>query len=187
MSRASNTRLPVAVALGLTGIALAGCTNPDAPTAARGPVGAGAGPQPAGEPPAPGPRSNGGPVRTRAGVVEALSLYARLYTNWTYRTLALRERELIAMSTGSARLSEQQARASASTDTTIARGELRNSGSVLAVAPEASGHGRWVIVTREQTSGNSRYTGLPATYHVTLARPVHLQSGWAIGEWSPQS
>jgi hypothetical protein len=44
-----------------------------------------------------------------------------------------------------------------------------------------------VIVTREQTGGNSQYDGLQASYHVTLAELAQLKNGgWTVSEWLPQ-
>ncbi len=45
----------------------------------------------------------------------------------------------------------------------------------------------WVIVTREQTGGDTQYEGLPAAYHVTLAKLASVPGGYAVSEWLPQS
>ena len=45
----------------------------------------------------------------------------------------------------------------------------------------------WTIVTREQTSGAGEYEGLPAAYHVTLAKLAAVGGGYAVSEWLPQS
>ena len=56
------------------------------------------------------------------------------------------------------------------------------------IAASQEHRGQWVIVTREQTGGNSQYNGLQAAYHVTLAALQHLPDGrWAVSEWLPQS
>jgi hypothetical protein len=44
-----------------------------------------------------------------------------------------------------------------------------------------------VVVTREQTSGQGDYVGLPATDHVTIAQVEHTPRGWVISSWSPQN
>ena len=89
------------------------------------------------------------------------------------------------MSVAAARLAEQQAAASSRADTTITRGHIYNSGEILSIAPDASRPGTWVIVTREQTGGDTQYEGLPASYHVTLAQLAHVPGGYAVSQWSP--
>ena len=44
-----------------------------------------------------------------------------------------------------------------------------------------------MIVTREQTGGDTQYEGLPAAYHVTLAQLASVPGGYAVSEWLPQS
>ncbi len=117
----------------------------------------------------------------------ALSAFSRLYSNWTYRTLTSDQRRLAAMSVGAARLAERQAAASSEADTTIARGHIWNSGQIVSIAGDLAQPGTWAIVTREQTGGSTQYEGLPASYHVTLARLAHVPGGWAVTEWLPQS
>ena len=91
------------------------------------------------------------------------------------------------MSVGAARLAEQQAAASSEADTTIARGHIWNSGQIVSIATRPRRRGTWVIVTREQTGGDTEYEGLPAAYHVTLARLARVPGGYAVSEWLPQS
>lgn len=178
----------IAVCLVLGAVALAGCTNPDAPS--TGPQTAGtASPQNAGEQPAPAPAS---PTAQTPGDVQptplaALTAFSRLYSNWTYRTVTSDQRALAAMSVGAARLAEQQAAASSEADTTIARGRIWNSGQIVSIAADVSRAGTWDIVTREQTGGSTEYEGLPAAYHVTLARLARVPDGFAVSEWLPQS
>jgi hypothetical protein len=177
-----------AVCLLVAVVVLAGCTNPDAP---------GAGPttssttslQNGGEPPAPAPTSpaSQAPVSVQATPSAALAAFSRLYSNWTYRTLTSDQRGLAAMSVGAARLAEQQAAASSQADTTIARGHIWNSGQIVSIAGNLAQHGTWVIVTHEQTGGSTQYEGLPASYHVTLARLARVPGGYAVSEWLPQS
>jgi len=183
--RASRTAAAATLACA---VALTGCTNPDAlggrPTS-RPAVSPG-GP---GEPPAPAPTPPSGQpvVGVRAKPEEALHAFAELYVNWSYRTLTARQRLLATMSVGSARAAEQQAAASSASDPVIRSGQIRNSGQVVSVAPDAVRRGYWVITTLERTSGNTQYRGLPAGYHVTLARLASIQGGYTVSEWLPQS
>jgi hypothetical protein len=117
----------------------------------------------------------------------ALAAFSRLYSNWTYRTLTSDQRRLAAMSVGAARLAEQQAAASSQADTTIARGHIWNSGQIISLAQDLAKPGTWAIVTREQTGGSMQYEGLPATYHVTLARIARVPGGCTVIEWLPQN
>jgi hypothetical protein len=175
--------LPVALA----SLALSGCTNPDAPSTAT--EATPSSPQNAGEPAAPLPPSlsTQAPAAVQPAPMRALEVFAGLYVNWTYRTLTSNQRQLAAMAVGPARLAEQQAAASTQADTTITRGHIYNTGGIISIAPERSHPETWVIVTREQTGGSSEYQGLPATYHVTLAKLAHLPRGYAVELWSPQT
>ncbi len=186
MSRHVLRTLLVLVVLSAV-VALSGCTNPDAPSART--ETASTSPQNTGEPPAPPPPSSQaqGPADVQPTPVKALEAFARLYVNWTYRTLTGDQRQLAAMSVGAARLAERQAAASSQADTTIARGHIYNTGQIVSVAPDLSQPGTWVIVTREQTGGSSEYQGLEAAYHVTLAKLAHVQQGYVIESWLPQS
>jgi len=178
----------LAVCLALAAVALAGCTNPDPPSAVQSTT-ASVSPQNQGEPPAPPPPSAA--AQTPAGVqptpARALDVFAGLYVNWNYRTLTASQRKLAAMSVGPARLAEQQAAATSQADTTITRGRIWNSGQIVSAAGDLAHPGMWVIVTREQTGGNSQYEGLPAAYHVTLAQLARVPGGYAVSQWLPQS
>ena len=66
----------------------------------------------------------------------ALTAFAELYVNWSYQTLTAQQRTLAAISVGAARLAEQQAAAASAADSTIAQGQIRNSGQVMSIAPE---------------------------------------------------
>jgi len=175
----------------LAAVALTGCRNPDAPTATvtGGVTTAAAAPGSPGEPTAPAAPSGASqaPARVAHTPQAALGAFAWLYINWDYRTLTAEQRTLAATAVGPARLAEQQAAATSSGDSTISRGHIHNTGQVVSVAPDAAQPGRWVIVTREQTGGNTQYEGLPATYHVTLARLAPVPGGYAVSEWLPQS
>jgi hypothetical protein len=187
MSRRTLKGLTVPCVL-LGALALVGCSNPDAPSAAPRTTSA-ASPQNAGEPPAPAPASVAvqAPASVQRTPLAALGAFSHLYTNWTFRTLSSDQRMLAAMSVGAARLAERQAAASSEADTTIARGRIWNSGQIASVAPNVSRPGTWVIVTREQTGGSTQYEGLPASYHVTLARLARVSGGYAVSEWLPQN
>lgn len=113
--------------------------------------------------------------------------FATSYVNWSYSSLATTQRALAASAVGAARGAEQQAAASTHADPTISAGRIRNSGRVVSVAAERGQPGTWVIVTREQTSGSGSYEGLPASYHVTLAKLARVSGGYAVSEWLPQS
>jgi hypothetical protein len=178
--------IPVCVLL--VAVALAGCSNPDASITSQSTVSS-ASPQNAGEPPAPPPSSPAAqaPADVQPTPAKAITAFAELYVNWTYQTLTAHQRILAAMAVGPARLAEQQAAASSKADTTIARGHICNTGQVVSVAPDASRPGTWVLVTHEQTGGNTEYAGLPAAYHVTLAQLARVPSGYSISQWLPQN
>lgn len=185
MTSASVRRLlPVAL---LAVVALAGCTNPDAPTTSTNGL-ASSSPQNAGEPPAPPPPSASAqaPLDVQATSAKAIAAFAELYVNWTYRTLTEHQRTLAAMSVGAARLSESQAAASSQADTTIARGHIYNSGQIVSIARDLTSADSWVIVSREQTGGDSQYEGLAAAYHVTIAKLASVPGGYAVEQWLPQ-
>jgi hypothetical protein len=185
---------PVSKAPGLLGLllviaALSGCHNPDALPTTTGV--STSSPQNAGELPAPpSPFSSAqAPAEVQPTPGKALEAFARLYVNWTYRTLTSNQRQLAAMSVGPARLTERQAAAASQADTTITRGHIYNTGQIVSVAPDLSqtGAGTWVVITREQTGGNSEYEGLQAAYHVTLAKLAIVPGGYAVQAWLPQT
>jgi hypothetical protein len=166
---------------------LAGCGNPDLESSKQGPAPAPV--QNAGEPRAPAPPSarQQRPAAVRASPQAALSAFAELYVNWSYRTLAEHQRSLAQMSVGAARLSEQEAAARTAADSTIVRGQIYNRGQVVVLGRDQTHSGWWVIVTREQTRGSSQYAGLPAAYHVTRARLAQVDGGFVVEQWLPQS
>jgi hypothetical protein len=175
-------------ALFLAALALGGCSNPDAPGAGRG---SGEEPRVAspGEPnpPPPPAASRFTAAELKQTPVDALGSFASLYVDWSYRDLTRRQRELAAISVGAARSAELQAAASGAADGTLRAAHLANSGTVVSIAQDHTQTGRWVIVTHEQTSGSGGYEGLPAAYHVTLARVASVPGGYAVSEWLPQS
>ena len=137
-------------------------------------------------PPPPAPVSQA-PASVRSTPAGAIAQFAILYMNWTWRTLAAHERELAALSVGPARLSEQQAAAAAVGDSTVTQSRVYNSGQIISIARSLTNPKQWVIVTREQTGGNSQYDGLQASYHVTLAELAQLNNGGcAVSQWLPQ-
>src|ERR1700683_200389 len=178
----------IAVCLLLGVLALAGCTNPDAPSAGPHTPPPAPPKNPAHQPaPAPASPTAQEPADVQPTPLAALTAFSRLYSNWTYRTLTSDQRALAGMSVGAARLAEQQAAASSEADTTIARGRIWNSGQIASIATDGSRPGTWAIVPREQTGGSTEYEGLPAAYHVTLARLARVPDGFAVSEWLPQS
>jgi hypothetical protein len=167
--------------------AVAGCHNPDAtPTP---PTTEASSPQSPGELPAPPPPSSAAqsPAEVQPTPAKALEAFARLYVNWTYRTLTSNQRRLAAMAVGPARLAERQAATASQADTTITRGHIHNTGQLVSVAHDLSHAATWVIVTREQTGGSSEYAGLQAAYHVTLAKLASVPGGYAVQAWLPQT
>jgi hypothetical protein len=118
----------------------------------------------------------------------AVELYARLYTNWRIAELAGVQRHLAQISIGPAREAAAQQAASIATQTTLRTDRVANTGQVVSaqsgLGPE---RGRWVVVTREQTTGRGPYRGLPWQLHVTVATVTHTRHGWVISQWSPQT
>jgi hypothetical protein len=117
-----------------------------------------------------------------------VTLYAQLYINWQATTLATVQRHLAQISIGAARQAAGQQAASASTQTMLRADHVANTGQVVsAQSGQGPERGRWVIVTREQTSGRGPYRGLPWQLHITLATVTHTRHGWVISQWSPQT
>jgi hypothetical protein len=190
MSIRRITTLTAAAATTLAALALTGCSNPDAPGAGSPTTATPASAaRNAGEPPgpAPTPAASQAPLKVQPTPQAALTAFAELYINWSYHTLNAQQRTLAAISIGAARLAEQQAAASSAADSTIGQGQIHNSGQVTSLAPELTRRGMWVIVTREQTGGDTQYEGLPSAYHVTLARLARVPGGYAVSEWLPQT
>jgi hypothetical protein len=118
----------------------------------------------------------------------ALERYATLDINWTGNTVADVEARLATISVGQARAQALQAAASYGHDSALQSSQVADTGTVLAIAPgQGAAAGWWVIVTRETTTGQGDYAGLPATDHVTNAQVEHTRNGWVISSWSPQS
>lgn len=191
-----NTAGALAVLAATVAIAGCGITDPythantttrsqPASPAATGPAVA----QNPGKPPAPPPPTAQSqvPSAPTATPEQAIRQFALLYVDWTWRTLAPHLRQLAALSVGAARLAEQQAAAAEGHDSEIAATHVYNRGQIVSIAPSQTQPGEWVIVTREQTGGNTQYDGLQASWHVTLAQLVHVPEGYAISQWLPQS
>jgi hypothetical protein len=118
----------------------------------------------------------------------SLERYANLDSNWTAKTVAGVQDQLAAISVGEARAQALQAAASYGHDRTLQASQVANTGTVIAIAPgQGSAAGWWVIVTRETTTGEGDYAGLPPTDHVTDAQVEHTQHGFVVSAWSPQS
>ena len=145
-------------------------------------------------------RPPSGPPRPRSGVTagtssagaatprQALRLYTRLYVNWTATTIGAHQRQLAAISQGTARAAALQAAASYGRDTELKNSHVVNTGAIVSIAAgQGPERGRWVIVTSEHTTGSGDYTGLPAAAHVTYAHVTHTPHGWVIDQWSPQN
>jgi hypothetical protein len=183
----SRLRAP-AITTALATLALAGCSNPDT---APSPVGQTRSvlPGTAGEPDAPPAPSAAAqaPVDVAPNPAGAIRAFAERYMNWSYRTLSAQQRTLAAEAVGPARLAEQQAAATTQSDSTITRGHIHNSGVLTSVSPDLAKPGSWVITTREETSGDPEYQGVPAAYHVTLAQLAPVPGGYAVKQWLPQS
>jgi hypothetical protein len=161
-----------------------------ATTAAAPPPTAAAPEQNPGEPPVPPPASPAAqtPDHLSASPRTAVAQFAALYVNWSWRTLTAQQRELAGISVGSARLAEQQAASASSRDSEISRARVYNRGQVITIAPSRTHPSQWVVVTREQTGGDSQYDGLQASYHVTIAQVVQVPGrGYAISQWLPQN
>jgi len=117
----------------------------------------------------------------------ALARYAQAAVNWTWRDLTTVQRRLAQISLGQARAQAVQTAASASADSTLRAQQITNSGQPVSIAPgQGAAAGRWVVVTREHTTGHGAYAGLPLTLHVTYAQVVHTAQGFVVSQWEPQ-
>jgi hypothetical protein len=117
----------------------------------------------------------------------ALERFAHLYIRWNEHNLADNQRTLAAISIGEA--SSTQARAAAHTpaDYELHRSHLANTGRIVAIAPSRPAQpGRYVVVTRERTTGRGTYDQIAPAYHLTLATVQHIPGGWAVSQWHPQ-
>ena len=117
-----------------------------------------------------------------------LSATPACHLNWTAAGLVARERQLAALALGQARAQALQAAAGAARDPELTRSRVTNTGQLVAVAPgTGAASRRWVLVSRETTTGTGDYAGLPAALHVIYAQVTHTPAGWVITQWSPQT
>ncbi len=184
-----RTAVLSAVATALLAVAISGCgigdpyqAPTDSPTA-TGPVIIDNEVRSRGRDPGPD-RPRAAPAATASGAVER---FARLYINWTYRTLASHRRQLASMAVGEAAATERRAAVETARDYVLRQGKIENQGQILALAPVRGRAHQWVVVTRETTSGEGTYEGLPAAHHVTLATVEPVDGGWAVSQWQPRS
>jgi hypothetical protein len=134
-----------------------------------------------------GPRAPAAPdlVPQAATPRAALLRFGQLYVNWTATALPERAQQLARFSIGEARVEALQM---VSRRRTLVRYQVRNSGSVVAIAAaRGTEHGRWAVITNEVTSGVGPYLGLPATSHVTWATVAHEAGGYVVSTWYPAS
>ena len=127
------------------------------------------------------------PAGVQPTPAKALAAFAELYsTGPTARSAQTSRRSPRCPSARRAWPSSRPPRA-AEADTTIARGHIYNTRPDRQHRPRPRPPGQWVIVTREQTGGDTQYEGLPAAYHVTLAQLASVPGGYAVSQWLPQS
>jgi hypothetical protein len=117
-----------------------------------------------------------------------LERYAELEINWTAETIGQTQRELAAISLGTARADALQAAASYQADSVLQHSHVTNTGTVIAITTRRDGaHDVWVIVTSEKTTGQGDNAGLPAGLHVTYAQLTHTPHGYRVSAWSPRT
>jgi hypothetical protein len=198
------------LALPTAAVAIAGCgitnpyhTNNPRPSLAATPAPASdtsTGDDPSDPAPgAPGPRGSIPPAAAAAQATlaagagqptpqAALDRYARLYANWSARTIGAVQHQLASISLGQARAQALQAAASYARDSVLQHSRVTNSGQVTSIAAgQGPLGGRWVITTQETTTGSGDYAGLPPQAHVTYAQVTNIPHGWIVIAWHPQS
>ncbi len=122
--------------------------------------------------------------------VQAVTVFADTYINWTAATVSDRLRALGEVSVGQARSMVTLAAAETAEDGELHRGGVANSGVVEAVAALTGHAGEYVVVTRERTTATdtSAYAGLAPAWHVTLATVTPIAGGlWVLSAWQPES
>jgi hypothetical protein len=129
-------------------------------------------------------------VAGRGTPAQVVSAFALAYINWTADTVSERMRRLAVRSVGQARAAMQLAAAQTAGDYELRRGGIANHGQVEAVAPLPGRAGRFVVVTREQTTAtlSAAYQGLRPAWHVTVATLTEVGAGrWVLSGWQPES
>jgi len=118
----------------------------------------------------------------------ALARYSQIAVNWNWRNLAAVQHHLASISLGQARAQALQAAAGASTDSNLRAQRITNTGQPISIAGgQGPAAGQWVIVTRERTTGQDAYAGLPPTLHITYAQTTHTRHGYVVSRWTPQN
>lgn len=118
----------------------------------------------------------------------AIERFARLYVNWTWKTVHRHQLMLAENSIGEARIAAQQAAAQVSSRSALGQNAVSNSGQVISIAQGKGGaDGYWVVVTDERTRGKNQYRELPSTMHVSYAQVTEVQGGWVVSRWEPQN
>jgi len=118
----------------------------------------------------------------------ALARYGQIAVNWNWRNLAAVQHHLASISLGQARAQALQAAAGASTDSNLRAQRITDFGQPISIAAgQGRAAGRWVIVTRERTTGQGAYAGLPPTLHVTYAQLTHTSDGYVVSRWTSQN
>lgn len=183
--RGRRARVASVAELALLALAQAGCISVAGPPVANPSVAAA---RSAPEIPTPAPaQAASHPSASPQGAVAA---FAAAYINWSATTVSADMRKLAAASIGQARSAMQLAAAQTAGDYELRRGGIANRGQVEAVAPLEGRAGRYVVVTREQTTSTatSDYQGLTPAWHVTIATVVEQSPGrWALSGWQPES
>ncbi len=124
------------------------------------------------------------------GAAQAVSEFAAAYINWNAGSVSADMQALAWQSVGQARSAMELAAAQTGSDYELQRGGIANSGTVEVVAPQPGQPGRYVVVTREQTTATATtaYQGLQPAWHVAIATAVQVTPGrWAVSAWQPQS
>ncbi|HEY5428225.1 MAG TPA: hypothetical protein VIK04_03850 [Solirubrobacteraceae bacterium] len=121
--------------------------------------------------------------------VQAVSVFADTYVNWTAATVSVRLRALAEVSVGQARSAMSLAAGETARDYELRRGGIANSGTVVAVAAVRGAANEYAVVTRELTTATntSAYRGLAPTWHVSLATVTRVTGGlWVLSGWQPE-
>ena len=137
----------------------------------------------------PGPQPPRQSTPGSASATQAVTAFATAYINWNARTVAADMQALAATSVGQARSAMELAAAETASDYELRRGGIANRGVVEAVAPMRGTRGRYVVVTREQTTATATdaYQGLQPAWHVAIATVAKVGPGrWAVSGWQPE-